>query len=362
MRLPDTVLIVFSLFAIGCDSGDQNPPEFVEGPPTNRTCSFPEDEITNGGIGRDVIAALTDPKMTPAAGAAYLRETDRVLGMVLDGQAYAVPHNILWFHEIANLNFPGAQLAVTYCPLTGTGMAFDRAAIGGSEFGVSGLLLRNNLIMFDRTTNESLWPQMSRRADCGPRLGTSLKMIALLDIRWGTWKKMHPGTLVMSDDTGFSIRYTAGNFPYGNYEEPESDLLLFPMEMDPRRLPKERLLGIPDGRRGGTVFPFIELDNGEPMNVVRAQTAAGFVNVFWDREGQSAMAYSSRVDGQSLQFELREGKIVDVQTGSTWRIDGLAVEGELTGARLEPIENAYVAFWFAWAAFHPETQIWESGL
>ena len=353
----------FFIFALAltlssCDSGPEEPPEFVEGGPREITCSFSQDEITSGGIGRDVIPALTDPSMTGPEEAFYLADEDRVLGFLIEDQAYAVPHNILWFHEIVNLNLPTEQLAVTYCPLTGSGMLYDRAAIGGNEFGVSGLLLQNNLVMFDRTQNESLWPQMSRRADCGPKIGASLTMLPMLDIRWDRWKALYPETLVLSNETGYGIGYTSVNYPYGNYEDPDNDGLLFDMEIDPRRPPKERLLGVPDSRRGGTVFPFGELDNGEPVNVVHQATDAGFVVVFWDNAAQTAMAYSPRLNGESLQFEVQEGKIVDMGTGSVWRVDGLAVEGEMAGSRLEPVENAYVAFWFAWAAFHPETVIW----
>lgn len=312
----------------------------------------------NGGVGRDVIPVLTDPPMTSAEEATYLLDQDRILGLLIDGQPYAIPHNILWFHEIVNLNLPSIQIAITYCPFTGTGMAFDRTIIQGNEFRVSGLLYQNNLIMFDETDEESLWPQMSRRAECGPKLGASLTMLPMLDIQWGRWKELHPGTQVLSSNTGYNIRYTSNNYPYGSYENPDSDALLFPMELDPRRPPKERLLGVPDLRRGGIAFPLPELDNGEAVNVVEAVTSSGSSIIFWDRDAYTAMAYLPEVNGQTLQFSVDNETITDQETGSKWNIDGLAISGELQGARLTPIENTYVAFWFAWAAFHPETTIW----
>ena len=68
-----------------------------------------------------------------------------MVGFLVDGAAFAVPHNILWYHEVANLSLPDAggqiDLAVTYCPLTGSALVFDRAVVGGAEFGVSGLAL-----------------------------------------------------------------------------------------------------------------------------------------------------------------------------------------------------------------------------
>lgn len=351
-------LFLYAMVLAGCnpDSGDPFIPEGV--PPELATCSIAPSDIVSGGIGRDIIPALTDPAFVGAGEEAYLAETDRVIGLTVDGVAYAVPHNILWFHEIVNLNLSTIQLAVTYCPLTGSSIAFDRAGVGGNEFGVSGLLYLNNLMMYDRTTNESLWPQMSRQADCGPRLGARLEMYPVMDITWGGWKGLHPDTRVVSRMTGYGIGYTNVNYQYGNYEEPTNDALLFDMEIDDRRPPKERLLGIPDTRRGGLALPFSEFEKGDALQAVHVTTDLGPVVAFWDASARAVMAYRPVVDGTPAQFEIHDGEIQDTGTGSVWRVDGLAIDGALAGTQLEPIETAYVSFWFAWAAFQPDTQIW----
>ena len=366
MRLPRQGLSYFSCILLGslfigvtaCDSGGEvtaNP-----GPSgTENTCIIERDQFADGGVGKDGIPALSDPLLVGPDEVDYLVDTDRVMGFLVEGQPVAVPHNILWNHEIANLNFSSLQVAATYCPLTGSSMVFDRAAVGGAEFGGSGLLLRNNLTMYDRTTSESIWPQMTRAVACGPRLGASLSMVPVFEMTWGGWKALHPDTRVVSDDTGYGWSYTAANYPYGNYEDPNDDGLLFPTEIDPRRAPKERLLGIPDDRQGGMAFPFFELDADGPVRAVHASVSGTPVVVFWDRAVQGAMAFRPRLDGQTFLFETRNGRIVDVGTGSTWRVDGLAVDGPLAGTQLDPIAKAFVSFWFSWAVFHPETRIWE---
>ncbi|NIP60114.1 MAG: DUF3179 domain-containing protein, partial [Gemmatimonadetes bacterium] len=163
-------------------------------------CTIPRDEIADGGVGRDGIPALSNPPLVapddPAAG--YVRPGDRVLGMELGGTAVAVPHNILWWHEIVNLDLGGEHVAVTYCPLTGSGLVFDRSAVGGTEFGVSGLLFRSNLIMFDEET-ESLFPQMMRQAACGPERSQRLRLTPVREMRWEAWRELHPDGLVVSD-------------------------------------------------------------------------------------------------------------------------------------------------------------------
>lgn len=331
-------------------------------------CSIPQSQILPGGPGKDGIPALTDPDMVPAdsSAAGYLADDARVIGLVVEGQAYAVPLNIMWWHEIVNFNLAGRNLAVTHCPLTGSSLAFDRSVVDGAEFGVSGLLYLNNLIMYDRRSGESLWPQMERGARCGPGDGTTLPMYPVVEMRWLRWRRLHPDTRVVSTRTGHLRDYDL--YPYGDYDELNNPETLFPLpDMDDRRPPKERVLGIPaelPGVRsgeGGVAYPFGVLEGVGPLLAVHDVVGGAEIVVFWNQGGRGAMAYYPTVDGQPLAFEVVDGRILDRQTGSEWTEDGRAVDGTLAGTRLLPVAEAYVAYWFAWAAFHPETEIWGGG-
>ncbi|MGI9175160.1 MAG: DUF3179 domain-containing protein [Rhodothermales bacterium] len=330
-----------------------------DGLPAVAECSVPESAFQQGCNGKDCIPSLTNPDVVAASEVSYLDDDSRVIGIVLDGQPLAVPHGILWWHEIANLDRADVQVAVTYCPLTGSSLAFDRAVIGGSTFGISGLLFQNNLTMYDRTSGESLWPQMNRAAGCGPESGTALPAVPILEMTWAGWRSLHPQTRVISNETGFDRNYR--RYPYGDYESLGNRRLLDSRTaIDERRPPKERVLGIPSGE-GGIAFPFGALDaTGEPFQVVE-ETSGGEVVVFWDKERQAAAAYQRALPDRTLSFTVQQGQIMDAETGSVWRIDGLATAGPLEGTRLEPIADAYVAFWFAWAAFQPETRLWQGG-
>ncbi len=324
-------------------------------------CSVDVSGFISGGVPPDGIPALVNPEtVAPGEVGGFLTDDSRVIGFFVDDQPYAVPHNILWWHEIANFDLGDRRLAVTYCPLTGSSMAFDRRVAGGATFGVSGLLFRNNLTMYDRATNASLWPQMSRQAGCGPKTGTALPMTPVIEMTWGRWRTLFPDTRVVSSNTGFNRNYTPTGYPYGNYEDPDNPSLLDGRRpADRTRPPKERGLGIPDGA-GGIVFPFGLLDDTDtPVRAVHETAAGRDIVVFWDRAGQGAMAYERTLDGQRLTFTVANDRIVDAETGSTWRIDGRAVAGPLAGRRLTPVAEAYVAFWFAWVAFHPEIRLWD---
>ena len=322
------------------------------------------------GAAKDGIPALSNPNLIPAdhRDVDYLLPTDRVIGIEIDGEYLAFPHNVLWWHEIANMDEFG--LAVTYCPLTGSSMVFHRGIVGGDEFGVSGVLFKNNLVMYDRagpSVEESLWPQMLAGARCGPSGGQDLAMYPALEIEWADWVALHPDTRVLSGATGFERDYT--RYPYGDYEVEDNIATLDPLdEFDDRRPPKERVLGIPYRDGGGIAFPFGALRSVGDLAAIQATVGSADeasalsvpIVVFWDSRAAAAMAYgtSTSIVGQSLTFEVRDGTFVDLETGSQWSIEGKALSGPFVGKSLDKIAEAYVSFWFAFSTFYPNPVLW----
>ena len=365
------LLAVVALAA--CEAGPAEPPG-PGGSTLNPTvpalqCVVTSDMLFSGGVGRDGIPALVNPELVSPShpGARYLGEyvrlaegrddlpDARVAGIVVDGIPLAVPYNILWWHEIVNVDFGGRRFAITYCPLTGSALVFDVTAAGISRFGVSGLIFQNNLVMFDDET-ESLWPQMCGGAAIGERQGTRLQQVAAVEMRWEAWKDQFPETLVVSEPTGFRFDY--GVYPYGFYEV--SDFLLFPTPgpVDPRLPIKERVLGIP-GRDGGMAIPFAVLEESGGVAVIQTIIDGELVLTLWDAGAGAAAAYHPRTtDGDPVTIRSESVGFFDNETGSRWNILGDAVEGSMTGASLVPYDGAFVAFWFAWSSFHPDTRVW----
>ena len=272
-------------------------------------CSIAQKRLTFV-LTKDGIPALSNPKLVEAdaPGLAYLRPTDRVIGLDFGDEFVAVPLNILWYHEVVNLDRAGLSLAVTYCPLTGSSLVFDRAAAGGAELGVSGLLLDNNLIMYDRNEPASLWPQMLGSAVCGPRARSRarLEMFPSAEMTWEGWRELHPETWVVSSETGFRRRYDVN--PTGDYEDLDNRDIFFPLsEVDTRRPLKERVLGIPQGLDGGIAFPFGEMASAA-RRAIPTRVTAGPLVVFWDRDAVAAVAYFTRVGDRTLTFAVADGR------------------------------------------------------
>ncbi len=328
-----------------------------------RECSIPRAQFVQGGVDRQGIPALLNPQVSLRGDPriAYLSLGDRVIGIEFNGQPLAIPHKILWWHEAVNLEVPGEHLTVTYAPLTGSSLVFDRGSAAVDSFAVTDLVLSTNTVLRDESG--TLWPQMELGARCGPRDGVDLALVSYEEVTFGAWTIAHPETWVVTSNTGYEFLYTL--YPYGDYEQPDNSELLYPLSsgIDTRRKPKERVLGIPS-ESGGIAFPLDDFDQAAlrfqiVVWAANAELDGERVAVFWNSLAQGAIAYRAEIDGQPLTFEVREGGRFDLQTGSSWQFDGTAVSGPLDGRQLERIPEAHVAFWFAWAAFHPDTELWE---
>ena len=240
-------------------------------------------------------------------------------------------------------------------------MAFDLSTIEGAEFGVSGLLFQNNLMMYDRRTDETLWPQMLRRGARGPPKSSPSQMVPVVEMTWEGWTCLHPDTKVPAQDVENRHNFSLCRYPYGDYEQLHNEETPYLLRgIDPRRPSKERVLGIPSrsASGGGIALPFDWLNALGSVGVASWRDSSPSVVVFCYGPGQGAMAYYSVANCQELSFEVNGGLIVDRETGSTWTIEGLAADGLLAREQLEVVAEAYVAFWLAWATFHPATQLW----
>ncbi len=275
----------------------------------------PRTLIEPGGPPRDGIPAIDSPRFVPAAEVDFLRPEDRVLGLTAFGETRAYPVSILVWHEVVNDWIHDLPLVVTYCPLCGTGLAFLAEDVTGPlTFGVSGLLYNSDLVLFDRET-ESLWSQLLGQAIAGPLRGTRLAVLPLTHTTWEAWREAHPGSLVLSTDTGYERDY--GGDPYADYAQ-GSGLLASVRARSQRYHPKERVLGV---TLGGIhkAYPFVELARAG-ASLIPDRLAGSEILVRFDPRDQSARAFGS--DGVQLP--------------------------------------AVTAYWFAWYAFHPDTAVFES--
>jgi len=314
--------------------------------------TIPEDEILDGGPGKDGIPAIDQPKFVDVNNANFLSDDDLVIGYKFDTVVRAYPHLILDWHEIVNDQIDDHRFAITYCPLTGTAINWSRDIKGlTTTFGVSGLLFNSNLMPYDRATN-STWSQM--RLDCvnGSLVGTEASFFSIVETTWKTWREWYPETEILSLTTGFNRNY--GSYPYftsgGDYRIEE--YLIFPVSNIDTRLPrKERVLGVVNGGQA-KAYRFVNFSDG--LKVIEDVVGGVKIAVIGSRPDNFLVAYKTEDQILSIQ----DDAIVD-QLGNTYDIFGTVTAGPDSLQRLEPTIS-YIGYWFSWGAFYPNIEIYTS--
>lgn len=316
---------------------------------------IPQNLVFDGGPGKDGIPALENPKSLSIDRIDFLSDDDLVLGFSHDNKVQAYPHAILDWHEIINDDMNGKKVAVTYCPLTGTGIAWDRMVDGKeTTFGVSGLLYNTNLIPYDRLS-DSNWCQISLKCVNGSLIGKTAESFHLIETSWKTWKEMFPNSAVVSSITGFNRNY--GRYPYGEYRT-NDDMLLFPVTTLDERLPaKERVLAVIDDVTA-KVYRFDSFDGG--TRLFADQINGTDLLIVGDKNRNFMVAFMNNLNGSTHSFSLVtnsiNGAVFQDETGNQYNLFGNVLTGPDTGSSLVPI-TSFMAYWFSVGAFYSSVQI-----
>ena len=354
LRLPTLALFSFVVFVVaGCGGGEQSEAERLKqldeelstidvgpglgeaGPPPALTAGWETDfeksavplrEFQSGGPGKDGIPAIDEPKFVSAGDADFLGPREPVVAIEVAGETRAYPIQILIWHEIVNDTIGSVPVAVTFCPLCNTAIAFDRRLDGRTlDFGTTGNLRNSDLVMYDRQT-ESWWQQFGGDALVGELTGAKLDRVPARIVAWEQFAREHPKAKVLSRDTGFSRSY--GQNPYAGYDDVDSSPFFPTKNSDDERLPpKERVVFVERGKDAVAV----------PFSVLRERKEIAF-----------------QIDGIEL--------IVRWQPGAASSLDEVEIAKGRDVGSAEVLEDGELVpfeepFWFAVAAFRPDTRI-----
>ncbi len=275
--------------------------------------TVPRNELRSGGPPKDGIPALTRPEMIPVDEATYLEKDARIVVVRVGEEVRGYPVPILNWHEIVNDTVGGEALAVIYCPLCDSASVVERAIEDDVlEFGVSGFLYESNVLMYDRT-HDALWSQVGMEAVSGPYAGQTLRHLPWEIVSFERLREAKPDALVMSRNTGHRRNYASN--PYESYFR--DGQLMFPVSKTDDRLPD--------------MEPIVGVRAGED---IRAYPVA---------------AVAAEEDGR-LQDRIGKGELT-LEAGD---------DAEVRVVALPDDAQVVHTFWFTWAAFHPETEIYET--
>lgn len=321
--------------------------------------TVPLDKIVSGGPPQDGIPSIDSPKFQSVQEAdEILEDSEFVLGLNINGDIRAYPLQILVWHEIVNDVVGDQPVAVTYCPLCFTNQVFNRTLADGNvvEFGTSGKLYNSNLVMYDRASN-SLWSQALGKGIVGDYSGVKLERIPFDVAYWKEWKELYPESKVLSRDTGSVRPYGAD--PYGDYYT--NDLILFPVANDDKRLGlKEIIIGL-ENKDQYKAYKLQDIENkkviddiiGGDKKIALVSSEPFMIRVFDRVIDNDDEDKKITVD---LFYNETTNTLIDKVTGSELNFEGKFINAQLKDKQLKrlPMDQG---FWFEWAAFHPETEV-----
>ncbi len=290
--------------------------------------------IVSGGRPPDGIQSIDDPVWLAPDDIDWLEPEESVLAVELAGAVHLYPVQIMLWHEIVNDEIGGRPVTVTYCPLCNSAVAYDRR-VGDQvlEFGTSGALFHSALVMYDRQT-ESLWTHFDGRSVVGDLMGSQLDLVAVQTLSWEQAVESWPQANVLDRPTGDLGNRPYGISPYPTYEALDEPLPgFFQAEPDPRLPARSRVVGlvvddevVAVDRQAVVERGMVEVPVGD--RVIRLVHAEGVRSPLDSRlvaDGVDIGAVSAR----------------DVESG-----------------RAVPVLDT---FWFAWAAYYPDTTVADVG-
>jgi len=288
------------------------------------------------------------PLSAPAALSARrapLRPTDRVVGLVIEGRARAYPLNALAYHRVINDRLAGARVAVAHAPLTGATLC---AAVPGGLY-ASGALYENDDLLADTETGD-LWSVLRGSSVLGPRLGAQLRRLPCHVMTWAAWRRLRPRTSVAwshEPPRGFDYRQD----PWAWYRADDAHLVA-PLHFVDLRLPRKQVvLGL---YHAGGARAFA-LRTGAGPAVINTKVNGLPVAVLLDGEQGFAAAY---LRGAATTLTLTpDGEHLVDERGARWDRLGLPVGPSRSGVAPLAPAPAVRAFFFAWAALHPGTEL-----
>ncbi|HKJ33205.1 MAG TPA: DUF3179 domain-containing protein [Balneolales bacterium] len=323
-------------------------------------------EVIDGGPGKDGIPSIDNPKFIPVSQEIHLDSTSVVLGVKIGDTLRAYPLQIMDWHEIVNDKINGTKFSLTYCPLTGSGIAWNRTIDGQTTtFGTSGLLYRNNLVAYDRQTG-TLWSQMLEEGIHGDNISKHAKMFQVLRTNWYTWKKAYPNSEVLSRETGYGRNYDL--YPYGDYRT-NNTYFLFPVIHQDNHLPAKTIIyGVELTPNNHIAYPasIIIKPGANPVSIMSKKG----VTVINDSHNGLVIAGSQKFNftvafgipdnidtGNFTAIQNALPVVMQDQKGNKYNWFSEVTEGPDKGMKLKYVKS-YSAYWFAWADFFPKTAIY----
>lgn len=295
---------------------------------------------------------------------ALLAPEDAVLGIVYEGEPRAYPRDFIARPHYFTDVIKDVPITVSYCILCNSGAVF-KSKVGGRLLNLRSVTAFNNNIIFHDIESGNFIQQLDGRVISGPDEGLTLEPVPVIITTWKEWVREHPQTtLYYAPPRTLRDRMVAGMLQF-----------LIPIrKLSRRSKPWHRIQGQLDTRLPAMSFVFGVEINGDRcaypvgllgrLGVCNDNVGTEPVLLLYDAARGMGNMFSRRLDGAVLSFEragssMRTALARDLETGSTWDLQGACQDGVHKGKVLKSIPHFNHIFWFSWALFKPGTRVFE---
>lgn len=285
-----------------------------------------------------------------AAAATNTIQSDKlIIGVAINGEARAYPVQLIGYHHQVRDTVGNTPVMVTYCTVCRTGRVFSPVINGNNEtFRLVGMDHFN--AMFEDKTTKSWWQQATGVAVAGPLKGASLQELPSAQSTLAVWLRRYPASLILQPDTAFAKQYKdLAHFDNGtiksSLEKRDSGSWQF----------KSWVIGVAHNKVA-KAYDWNKLINA---GMIQDSLPGLPIVMVLEKDSASFHVWNRQVNGYAMQFvhDRSTGELKDVNTGSTWNMNGQCMEGALAGAQLKPV-RASQEFWHSWRTFHPGTMMY----
>ncbi len=346
-------ILIAVFFVVSCTT-ETNPVNGIEtdGNEEQEEWLIPYEDIKEGGPGKDGIPSLDNPVMAEGNDYYDLDDDETVIIVRLSDEIRVYPTSILNWHEIVNDQYGSEYFTLTYSPLSGTSLAWDRKiADEVTTFGISGLLYNNNMITYDRDT-DSHWQQMLGQCVNGKRIGRILRTIPIVETIWGAAKNLS-NFKVLQRPSGYGFDYDFD--PYKFYPI-DNEYILFPPEEPDDRFPAKEKMFVIFANERIKAYPVQHFDGG--IHLISENFNGTNYVLIADQDRKLVTAYLIPEGRSFIKVEDHFPIVLEDDLGNLYNFLGVVEDGPDKGMALDQ-PKSYLSYWFSLSSFFNRITIFE---
>lgn len=286
-------------------------------------------------------------KLLLSANADTTNRQQLILGVAINDVAKAYPIEIIGYHHQVIDTVGGEPVMITYCTVCRTGRVYSPIVNGKLEnFRLVGMDHYN--AMFEDASTHSWWRQENGTAITGILKGASLKEIPSQQMSLGNWLALHPNSFVLQPDLNFKEEYA-------DLKGYDVDTLKSSLEKRDSASWKFKSWVI--GVKINSHSKAYDWNTVAKNKILEDEFSGTPLLLTMSKDERSFYVLNRNTINGVLHFSYDSSStfLKDDKSGSTWGINGVCIDGEMKGTKLQAVQ-AYQEFWHSWQTFHPGTE------